>query len=126
VANCLRSGGIYLINASIQFDWVKLGGESWTVLKAGLIVNVNWQAVPLNLVEQTILETLTIEVIKEGKTKTLKTEKIGKLVFPQEFLQLIRDHGKFEMVGWYNDFRFDAPMEKATKVSRPVTLIRRK
>jgi SAM-dependent methyltransferase len=126
VANCLRSGGVYLINASIQFDWVKLGSESWTVLKDGLIVNVNWQAVSLNLVEQTILETLTIEVIKEGKTKTLKTEKIGKLVFPQEFLQLITDHGKFEMVGWYNDFRFDAPMEKATRVSRPVTLIRRK
>ena len=126
VANCLRSGGVYLIDASIQFDWTKLGSESWTVLKNGLAVNVNWHTVPLNLAEQTILETLTIEVIEEGKNKTMKTERVNKLVFPQEFLQLVKDHGKFEWIGWFNNFSFDQPMEKTTKPSRPVTLIRRK
>jgi len=66
---------------------------------------------------------ITSPAVRARRTAQIIAREIG---FPQEFLQLIRDHGKFGMVGWYNGFRFDAPMEKATRASRPVTLIRRK
>lgn len=33
VAGCLRSGGLYLIDASINFDWTSIGSQSWTVIK---------------------------------------------------------------------------------------------
>ena len=93
VAKCLSQGGLYLLDSGIQFDWTKLGGESWTVIKDGLIINVTWETAPLNFVEQKIIERITLEVIEGKRTKVLKTEKVGKLIFPQEFLNLLIEMG---------------------------------
>ncbi len=126
VAACLKSGGLYLIDASIHFDWTRLGRESWTIIKDGLTVNVTWEAVPLNYVEQKITERIIVEVIEKAGARIFKTEKVGKLIFPQEFLELVRKNGKFEFLGWCNSFDLMQPLEKATRFNRPVTLIRRK
>lgn len=126
VATCLKNGGLYLIDAAIQFDWSRLGGESWTIIKNGLTVNVTWMVVPANYVEQKIVEKLIVEAIENGKTKIFKMEKMGKITFPQEFLELIEKHGKFQFLGWYNNFDLTQPLEKATRFNRPITLLRRK
>jgi len=126
VASCLRSGGLYLIDAAISFDWTRQGGESWTIIKDGMTVNVSYEAVPINYVEQKIIEKITAEVIENGKAQILKLEKAGKLMFPQEFLELVEKNGKFEFVGWYNNFDLTQPLEKATKFNRPMTILRRK
>jgi len=126
VAGCLKSGGLYLVDAAIEFDWTRLGGESWTIIKDGMTVNVSYGAVPLSYVEQKIIEKITVEVIKNGKTRVLKLEKTGKLLFPQEFLELVEKTGNFEFVGWYNNFDLTQPLEKATKFNRPMTILRRK
>jgi hypothetical protein len=52
VAACLNQGGLYLIDGGIQFDWTKLGRESWTVMKDEMIINVDWDVTPINYVEQ--------------------------------------------------------------------------
>ena len=126
VATCLKNGGLYLIDAAIQFDWSRLGGESWTIIKNGLTVNVTWMVVPANYVEQKIVEKLIVEAIENGKPKIFKMEKMGKITFPQEFLELVEKHGKFEFLGWYNNFDLTQPLEKATRFNRPITLLRRK
>ena len=126
VAACLGKGGLYLIDASINFDWTGLGKEGWTVLKDGLTVNVTWEAVPLSLVEQKAIDRLIVEVFEEGKTIVFKTEKVNKIVFPQEFLELVEKNGKFEFLGWYNHFNLAESLEKAKKMNRPMTLLRRK
>ncbi|HVP92620.1 MAG TPA: class I SAM-dependent methyltransferase [Acidobacteriota bacterium] len=126
VAACLKSGGIYLIDAAVQFDWTRAGSENWTVIKDGLMVNVSWSATPINYVEQKEIERLTVEAIENGKTKILRTEKTGKIIFPQEFLELIEKNGRFEFVGWYNNFDLTQPLEKATRFNRPMTVLRRK
>ena len=126
VAGCLRSGGLYLIDASINFDWTGLGRERWTVIKNGLIVDVTWEQTPINLVEQKIIDRVVVEVIGEGKTRVLKTEKVDKIVFPQEFLELVEKNGEFEFAGWYNNFNLADSLEKAKKINRPTTLLRRK
>jgi SAM-dependent methyltransferase len=126
VAACLKEGGLYLLDGGVQFDWTRLEGESWTVIKDGLVINVTWSVAPLNYVEQKIIERITLEVIEEGKTKVLKTEKVGKLIFPQEFLELLNKNGKFEFIGWFNNFDLEQPLEKAERFNRPVTLLRRK
>jgi SAM-dependent methyltransferase len=126
VAACLGNGGLYLIDASISFDWAGLGREGWTVLKDGLTVNVTWEEVPMNLVDQKAIDRLIVEVFEEGKTTVYKTEKVNKKVFPQEFLELVEKNGKFEFLGWYNSFSLTQPLEKVKKVNRPMTLIRRK
>jgi len=126
VAACLESGGLYLIDAAIQFDWTRLGGESWTVIKNGLTVNVTWATMPTNYVEQKMMERIIVEAIEDGKPKIFKMEKMGKITFPQEFLELVEKHGKFEFLGWYNNFDLTQPLEKATRFNRPITLLRRK
>jgi len=127
VADCLRSGGLYLIDGSINFDWTALGSQSWTVIKDGLTVNVAWEPSPVNLVEQKIIDRCTVEVIEEGgETRSFKTERLDKVIFPQEFLELVEKNGKFEFVSWYNNFSLAEPLESATKIDRPLTLLRRK
>ena len=126
VASCLGSGGLYLIDASIGFDWTGLGRERWTVIKNGLTVNVEWEGVPMNLVEQKIIDKVIVEVIEDGKSKTFKTEKVDKIIFPQEFLELVGKNGKFEFLGWYNSFNLAEPLENAKKINKPMSLLRRK
>jgi len=124
VAGCLKSGGLYLIDASINFDWTGLGSQYWTVIKNGLTVNVTWECVPVNLVEQKIMDRVVAEVIEGGKSKIFKTERLDKIIFPQEFLELVEKHGKFEFLGWYNNFNLAEPLEQAKKINRPITLLR--
>ena len=126
VAGCLGSGGLYLIDASINFDWTGLGRERWTMLKNGLTVNVTWEEEPMSLTEQKVIDRLIVEVFEEGKTTVFKTEKIDKIIFPQEFLELVEKNGKFEFLGWYNNFNLAESLENAKKMNRPVTLLRRK
>ncbi|NWG10828.1 class I SAM-dependent methyltransferase [Candidatus Bathyarchaeota archaeon] len=126
VADCLRKGGLYLIDASIDFDWTSVGRESWTITRNGLTVNVTWEAVPINLVEQKIIDCVTVVAIEDGRRRVFKTEKEDKIVFPQEFLMLVEKNKRFEFLGWYNNFNLEEPLENATKISRPMTILRRK
>jgi len=126
VAGCLKSGGLYLIDAAIEFDWARQGGESWTMTRDGMTLNVTYEVVPIRYVEQKIIERTIVETMENGKTRVLKLEKIGKLMFPQEFLELVDKNGRFEFIGWYNNFDLTQPLEKATKFNRPMTVLRRK
>jgi hypothetical protein len=73
-----------------------------------------------------VVERITLEVIEEGKKKVLRNERMCKLIFPQEFLELLGRNGKFEFLGWFNSFDLEQPLEKAERLNRPVTLLRRK
>jgi SAM-dependent methyltransferase len=127
VEACLKRGSLYLLDGAVHFDWTELKGEGWTVIKDGLTINVDWRVTPLNFVEQKVKESITLEVIEQGRTtKILKTEKVGKLIFPQEFLELIHKNGKFEFVGWFNNFDLKQPLETTRKFNRPVILLRKK
>lgn len=126
VSSCLEKGSLYLIDSAVQFNWTQLGRESWTIIKNGLAVNVTWEAVPINYIEQKIIDRTIVEVIEKEKTAILKTEKIDKIIFPQEFLELINKNGRFEFLGGYNNFDLEQPLEKATKFNRPTTLLRKK
>jgi len=126
VANCLRNGGIYLIDASINFDWTQLGRQEWTVAEDGLTLNVVWEQELVSLIEQKVIDRVMVKATGKGGEKVLKTEKVEKVIFPQEFLELVKKNGKFEFLGWYNNFNLDEPLEKAKSISRPITLLRRK
>jgi SAM-dependent methyltransferase len=126
VAACIKSGGLYLIDAAVQFDWTRLGSDSWTVIKNGLTVNVAWSTSAVNYIEQKVMNRLVIEVVEDKRTRVFKTEKMDKIVFPQEFLELVEKNGNFEFLGWYNNFDLAQPLGKATRFNRPMTVLRRK
>jgi len=126
VASCLNKGGLYLIDGAAEFDWTRRIGDNWTVIKDGMTVNVTWEIIPVNFVEQKVIDKGTVEVIEGGETRIFKVEKFGKVTFPQEFLAQVDKNGEFEFVGWYNNFDLTQPLEKATKFNRPMTLLRRR
>lgn len=125
VSNCLNKGGLYLTDSVANFNWVQLSKESWTILKEGLTINVTWEEIPVNLVEQKVFERCIVEVIEDRETKVLKEETILKVTFPQEFLELVNRNKQLEFIGWYNNFDLTQPLERATRFSRPITLLRR-
>jgi hypothetical protein len=46
-----------------------------------------------------------------------------KVFFPQEFLSLVELSGRFEFIGWYNDFSFTADVNAE---GRHVTILRKR
>jgi len=126
VANCLRNGGIYLVDASINFDWTQLGRQEWTVAEDGLTLNIVWEQELVNLIKQLVIDRVMVKAVGKDGEKLFKTEKVEKIIFPQEFLELVKGNSKFEFLGWYNNFSLDEPLEKAKSTNRPITLLRRK
>ncbi len=125
VSNSLRKGALYIIDVSIKFDLFKPYGDEWTRKRNGIKVKTIYYAKTLNNVKQTFLEKFIFEVDDKRKKKTISSETIRKYVFPQEFLTLVTLNKKFEFVGWFNNFNLKQPMERAKKVDRPLTVLRR-
>jgi hypothetical protein len=47
----------------------------------------------------------------------------AKVFFPQEFLALVELSGRFEFLGWYNDFSFTAELKPE---GRHLTILRKR
>tara|TARA_Y100000310_G_C20604152_1_gene774611 strand:- start:138 stop:881 length:744 start_codon:yes stop_codon:yes gene_type:complete len=107
VANCLRKGGLYFIENS-RLDWGPnlLKKSSWVENKEGVRVKCTYEPVLDNMLKQTLIETLTLEVNDNGKKKVLKHKDVSKQIFPEEFKLLIEKNGKFEFLGFFEPFKF--------------------
>jgi len=87
---------------------------------------VTWEETPLDLDKQMTLERITVKIKEGEETRVLKEESPYKFLLLQEFLELIGNNGKFEFIGRYNNFDLNQPLEQATKINRPITILRRK
>lgn len=68
---------------------------------------------------------LLMNVDDRGKELHLETHEVTRAIFPQEFLLLVEKSGRFEFVGWWNNWDLDEPLEGAEQISRPIAVIRR-
>ncbi len=127
VAQVLKKGGLYLLDWCVQFDrpWESAREDSWEMERDGIHVKttVSWRAI--NLVEQTFEETLVFEITDHGQKLTITGTDVKRAIYPQEFLLLISSLRHFEFIGWWNNWDLSQPMDQATKISRPIALIRR-
>jgi hypothetical protein len=71
-------------------------------------VHARYRAEMLDSVAQTYDECLTFTVNDHGKDMIIEGRVPTKVFFPQEFLCLVDLSGRFEFIGWYNDFSFTA------------------
>ncbi len=126
MSKCLKRGSLYLIDAVPCTHGPQLGREEWTVQRNGLTVNVTWEENPLDLDKQMTLERITVTVKEGEEIKVLREERPNKFLLLQEFLGLIEKNGKFEFIGRYNNFDLNQPLEQATKINRPITILRKK
>jgi hypothetical protein len=73
-------------------------------------VHTRYRAELLDPVAQTYNECLTFTVNDHGKIVSIEGRVPAKVFFPQEFLCLVELSGRFEFIGWYNDFSFTAAL----------------
>ncbi len=127
VAQVLKRGGLYLLDWCIQYEppWNLEGGENWEIERDGIRVktSVSWK--PINLVEQTFEETMVFEINDHGKCQTITGKDVTRAIYPQEFLYFISGFEHFEFIGWWNNWDLSQPLEQATKINRPITLVRK-
>ena len=72
-----------------------------------------------------VRNTLSANIDDEGKMLELETIDVVRTIFPQEFLLLVEKSKNFEFVGWWNNWNLGEPIEKAVRITRPITLLRR-
>lgn len=116
VAASLRSGGLYLIE-DMRLDWSNqtlFEPQKWTREEDGVSVKTTYSLKSVDTLSQLLEETIRLEVNDSGRRFTLEDRAITKQIFPQELLELLRENGKFEFIGWFERERVRR-LEKADK-----------
>ena len=129
VAAALNKGGLYLLDWCVHFAPFSDRTESWTMEQDGIKVTTQWSERLINVVEQLVEETLALKVVDDGAVHHLSETAVNRVIFPQEFLQLIEHTGEFEFLGWWNNWDLECPLGNVTdpqQISRPIALLRRR
>ena len=104
VAYSLNPGGLYMIENFGSLDWANkefFTPLKWSEKRNGIGVKATHKIDLKDPLNQTAIETLTLEVDDEGKKSTFEHKTMKKLVFPEEFISLIEFNKKFEFIGWF-------------------------
>ena len=128
VARALNMGGLYLLDWCVHFAPFSERTESWTMEQDGITVTTQWSERYVDAVEQLVEETLTLEVVEDGAVFHLSETAVNRVIFPQEFLQLVECIREFEFVGWWNNWDLEKPLSEVKdpqRISRPIALLRR-
>ncbi|HEY3909316.1 MAG TPA: class I SAM-dependent methyltransferase [Stellaceae bacterium] len=123
LADLLSPGALYLLDSVVWFRIFHDYRRSWTRRRGGVTVRTRYRAEPLDPIAQTYHETLTLTVNDHGKQLMIEGRVPAKIFFPQEFLCLVERGGRFDFIGWYNDFSLTAPV---TPVGRHVAILRKR
>ena len=129
VAQALNRGGLYLLDWCVHFAPFSERTESWTMEQGEIKVTTHWSERLLDAVQQLVEETLSLEVLDGGTVYHLSETGVRRVIFPQEFLQIIQHTGDVEFVGWWNNWDLEKPLGEVKdpkSISRPIALLRRK
>lgn len=128
VANALNPGGLYLLDWCVNFQWAdhSSSSHSWTINRDHVKIDVRFRTEALDRADQTVRNTLTANIDDNGKLLELESEDTVTTIFPREFKLTMERLGRFEFVGWWNHWNLEEPVEKATRISRPIILVRRR
>jgi len=125
VAASLNKGGLYLIE-NFALDWANedfFQPQSWTMEKDGIQVKTTWEIQLKDALAQMITERIRLEVNDHGREFVFEESADTKMIFPQEFLTLIKLHNKFEFIGWFERYSIKE-LKKAYNDN--ITILRRK
>jgi len=131
LAHSLKKGGLYFIQNK-TVDWAGTAEQSWTMEKDGVSVKTTYSfTFWKDMLDQIYTERGVLEINDHGQSKRLVSEEDLKFIFPQEFKALVKLHGKFEFLGWWegteSTWFLDKPLEKAKTLSNiNMVLLRKK
>jgi SAM-dependent methyltransferase len=122
MADLLATGGLYMLDSFVWFRIFDDYKRSWTRRKGQVTVRTRYRAELLDAITQTYNECLTFTVDDHGTEIIVSGKVPAKVFFPQEFLCLVELSGRFEFIGWYNDFSFTAKLKPE---GRHLTVLRK-
>jgi hypothetical protein len=127
VGDVLNSGGLYLLDWCINFEWCDpiRKDQRWTIERQGITIDVEFDMEIVDRAKQLVRHRLGAAVRDRGVTRRMESVDLVRVILPQEFLLLVEKSGRFEFVGWWNNWDLSAPVEDAQKIDRPIALIRR-
>jgi len=127
VYNSLEVGGLYFLDWVVRFKWDRWNDETWTHSKDNITLNFSHSSIDRNYKDQIYTEYLKIDVDDNGKKLTLEDNLKRRVFFPKEFNLLQDKLGFFEIVGMWNNFDINQPIDNTfTEFSRPSILLRKK
>lgn len=103
VAVSLRCGGLYLIeNFPMTWDRKEFyQPQTWEIKKNGIKIKTTYQILPKDALNQMITQTIKFDVNDHDNRFSFADVDNLKLIFPQEFITLIKLNNKFEFLGWF-------------------------
>ena len=128
VARALNPGGLYLLDWCIHFAPFSAQDDAWMIEHDQISVTTHYSEKLIDVVEQLIEETISLEVLEDDSSFTFSETSINRVIFPQEFLQIIKQIREFEFIGWWNNWDLEKPLgeiKDVTQISRPITLLRK-
>ena len=128
VAEAPNHGGLYFLDWCINFHWADPSGlaQSWRIDRSPVKINMSFKTELLDRAGQTVRNLLTAKINDNGKLLELEETDVVKTIFPHEFLLLVEKSKKLEFVGWWNNSKLEEPIQGATRITRPIALVRRR
>jgi SAM-dependent methyltransferase len=99
ISRALKPGGLYLLDWCVQFALPAERTEAWEMSRGDLTVRTTYQLKPVNPVEQTVEEIITLEAEDTGTPVVLREVLVRREIYPQEFLLLMASRSDFDFVG---------------------------
>lgn len=126
VEKALKPGGLYFLDWCIDFSPLTNTRDAWTCRRGDVEVKVRYTTKLLNPAKQFYEESLHASV-RDGKERMqLNHSNVRRAIYPQEFLLAATYLSKFELVGWWNDWDLNAPLDHINSgIIRPITVLRR-
>lgn len=103
LARVLRTGGLYLIE-NMSIHWASSTFSKpmvWYMEQDGINVRATYQAELASGLEQTIHQTIDLQIDDNGNNLRLTDQNEVKLFFPQEFRTIVELHGQFDFLGFF-------------------------
>lgn len=129
VARALNPGGLYFLDWCISFAPFIEQEDSWSIEAHDLQVTTHYSEKLVDVAAQQIEEHIRLDVLEGESSLAYSETSLKRVIFPQEFLQIIQQIHEFEFVGWWNCWDLDQPLagiQDPKQISRPITLLRRR
>jgi hypothetical protein len=85
VGRALKSGGLYFLDWCVHFAPAAERTASWEMVKDGITVKTTYAGKPVNSVEQTVEENLTLDIEDAGTQAVLREGSVRRDIYPKNF-----------------------------------------
>ena len=123
ISRALKKGGLYFMDGCIRFGSEVI--ESWEIERDCISIKIQYSDKVINPLEQIFKETIIFEVDDNRSLHHFVQESYHRVIYPQEFLLLLKSRNDFELVGWWNNWDLTQPLDGNKPINRDIIVLRK-